>query len=187
MKPYSSNAPGDLLVGFTIAKGTKSMKVPVAFRRSDSTCSIDGARWGIAAMIMGAEPDALYQEHRPNSIVRSGVAGGKNGAAALDALIAGGAATGPGTSTDGSGNRDRRRSVPHRRTIHRTIRPMTRPKTPTRSDRRPHSPRRSAPTSSARSKTSIRRSTTRSTRIQRATAVAPVVARVDVPDWPRPS
>lgn len=94
MKPYLKHRPADLLIGLTVAKGIKSMRLAPAFRKTLDLFE-RGASWGIAAAIMRAKPKTLLAS-LGNLIAKSGLAGGKSGAAAALALSTG--ATGPGTS-----------------------------------------------------------------------------------------
>lgn len=94
MKPHLKHRPADLLIGLTVAESTKSMRLAPAFRKTLDLFE-RGASWGIAAAIMRARPQTVLAS-LGDLIAKSGLAGGKSGAAAALALNRAGSATGPG-------------------------------------------------------------------------------------------
>lgn len=105
MKPFLKQRPADLLVGLTVAEGARSDNLAGAFRRTLDLVFERGARWGVAAAIMDADPKRLLTGL--NALIeKSGVTGGNSPAADAFAQTTDSGLTdadGTNGSTDGPG------------------------------------------------------------------------------------
>jgi hypothetical protein len=102
MRAHLDHRPADLLVGLTIARSLPG-SVGAAFE--DAIDLYDrGARWGVAASILGAKPRPLLANLN-NLVSRSGLAGGQ-GADSLARSIGSGGANGSADGSRAFGNDD---------------------------------------------------------------------------------